>query len=185
MDEKRQIQKELFDEFAQPDKKRQHKALFPSRQKRIVNLSYEHLVFIVMAFIITAAVSFSFGVERGKHLKPKTKEHPRQVIQQDKEEAPVQATEQAKEEEAASEPAKVPEAKSDVKIYTVQVASYATKDAADIEIARLDKKGFKAFALLKGRYYIVCVGEFKNKRKASSLEKRLKKQYRDCYIREK
>lgn len=192
MDEKRQIQKELFEEFAKPDRKRSPKILFQPGARRTITLTYEHLIFIVMAVIITAAAFFSLGVERGKRLKPestvlaekKTEQAsvemaapPKQIKEEPVKEEPV-----IKKEETPAQPKEAPK-KETVSAYTVQVASYLKKDTADKEVLRLKKEGFEPFVRPSGKYYIVCVGEFKNKSTAASTEKKLRRLYPDCYVR--
>lgn len=190
MDEKRLIQKELFEEFVKADKKKHPKANFWPRPKRAITLSYEHLIFIVMAFIITAAVFFSLGVERGERLQVKSlalveKESRQSPIQIAEVPGPIQKEPVVKEEEPSAQPEEAPKKKEAASVYTVQVASYVKKDSADKEAQRLKEKGFKPFVLSSGNYYIVCVGEFKNKAEATSEQKKLRKLYPDCYARRK
>lgn len=190
MDEKRQIQKELFEEFIKADKKKHPKANFWPRPKRAITLSYEHLIFIVMAFIITAAVFFSLGVERGERLQLKSlalveKESRQSPIQIAEVPGPIQKEPVVKEEEPSAQPEEAPKKKEATSVYTVQVASYVKKDSADKEAQRLKEKGFKPFVLSSGNYYIVCVGEFKNKAEATLEQKKLRKLYPDCYTRRK
>lgn len=206
MDEKRQIQKELFEEFVKADRKKHLKGIFQPRPKRTITLSYEHSIFIVMAFIIAAALFFSLGVERGKRLQVKSfalaekskveqaqaqiAEVPRPVQEKPptgKEETGTQPKGPAEKELLEKEPAKKesPEKGRLATLYTIQAASCAKKDSADKEVLRIKKEGFKPFVFPSGKYYIVCVGEFKNKAEAASLQNRLRKLYPDCYIRRK
>lgn len=189
MDEKRQMQKELFEEFTNTDKKKHPRAIFQPGSKRTIILTYEHLIFIVMAFIITAATFFSLGVERGKRLKPESAT----VMEKKTEQAsveiaalPKEIKEQpvVKDEEAPVQPKEAPK-KAPALAYTVQVASYFSKKPAETEALRLEQKGFKPFVLSSGKYYVVCVGEFKKKTEAASTRKRLCKQYPDCFVKKK
>ncbi|MCX7927576.1 MAG: SPOR domain-containing protein [Candidatus Omnitrophica bacterium] len=67
--------------------------------------------------------------------------------------------------------------------YTIQVASYKTKETAQRESQRLKKSGLSVLIRESGGYTIVCVGQFLEKEKAQSLLTKLKSRYRDCYIR--
>lgn len=190
MDEKSKIQKELFEEFVEADKKKHLKAKFWPGPKRTITLSYEHLIFIAMAFIITAAVFFSLGAERGKRLQVKSlalveKESRQTPVQIAEILEPVQKEAATKEEKAGLQPKEAGGKKEVVSVYTVQVASYVKKDSADQEAQRLKEKGLKPFVFLSGNYYIVCGGEFKSKTEAASEQKRLRKIYPDCYVRRK
>lgn len=190
MDEKNKIQKELFEEFVEADKKKHLKAKFWPGPKRTIALSYEHLIFIAMAFIITAAVFFSLGAERGKRLQVKSlalveKESRQTPVQIAEILEPVQKKAATKEEEAGLQPKEAGGKKEVVSVYTVQVACYVKKDSADQEAQRLKEKGFKPFVFSSGNYYIVCGGEFKSKTEAASEQKKLRKIYPDCYVRRK
>lgn len=194
MDENGQIQKELFEEFVKSDKKKYPKLKILSRPKRTIALSYEQLVFIVMAFIITTTVFFSLGVERGKRLKVESlslleKESKQISVQMaevsEQSEKEVAKETAADEEETGVQPEKPPKKKEPSFVYTIQVASYIKRDSADKEASQLKKRGFEPFVLSSGNYYVVCVGEFENRVKASSEQKRLVKLYPDCYIKKK
>jgi len=185
MDEKRQVQKELFEEFAdQPERRRQAKPIFHPRPKRTFTLSYEHIVITAIAFILVAVISFSLGVEKGKRSDNRQVKEPvsrkSSVGNEPKELAKEEiVVEVVSEEEPIQEPVEVKP------VYTVQVASYSRKEDADKEAQKVEAKGYKSLVLLKGSYYIVCAGEFENKDKAKRLEKKLKSTYKDCYTRER
>jgi cell division septation protein DedD len=67
--------------------------------------------------------------------------------------------------------------------YTVQVASYKNRQAAQKEIEILKKRGMKPLILYKGKYLVVCVGSFPDRKAAQSLLWELKKRYGDCIVR--
>jgi len=181
MDEKRQVQKELFEEFAeQPERRRASKPIFHPRPKRVFSLGYEHFVFAAIAFIIVAVVSFSLGVEKGKRAetvakleeKKRVLPKPRVIEQQPKEEPREEIIQEAKEPITETRP-----------IYTIQVASYSQEDDANKEALKVEAQGYESTVLLKGKYYIICAGQFDSSSQAKKYEKRLKSAYKDCYIR--
>ncbi len=69
------------------------------------------------------------------------------------------------------------------KILTIQVASFLQQDRADREANTLKGQGKEAFVTMKGKHYIVCVGRFKERPKASVMWNQLRKKYKDCLIR--
>lgn len=182
MDEKRQAQKELFEEFVEVEKRRHFKPMLHSKPGRSFNLSYEYLVFILIAFIMIAVISFSLGVEKGKSIGLKRASLKAEVRSQSIEQTeplpkavPNGSGKEAEDKVEESAPAKSG--------YTIQVASYVKKEVAEREADSLKKKGYNAFAMPSGRYYIVCVGKFSDIKKASSEKDRLRRLYSDCYIK--
>jgi cell division septation protein DedD len=67
---------------------------------------------------------------------------------------------------------------------TIQLASYAQESTAKEESKKLEKKGYVAFIVVKGKYVILCVGQFKDKAEARKTQSILKKNYKDCFIRQ-
>ena len=69
------------------------------------------------------------------------------------------------------------------KHYTVQVASFQTRKYAQKEAEVLRKKGFSPLVLPKGKYSILCVGNFSSRETAKPLLSKLRQRYRDCFVR--
>jgi hypothetical protein len=69
--------------------------------------------------------------------------------------------------------------------YTVQVASYKTNNGAQKEAATLKQKGFSdVFIVPKGKYVILCIGNFEKKEEADFFgQKKLKSRYQDLRVR--
>jgi cell division septation protein DedD len=69
--------------------------------------------------------------------------------------------------------------------YTVQVASYKTNTSAQREAATLKQKGFSdVFIVPKGKYVILCIGNFQRKEEADFFgQKKLKSRYQDLRVR--
>ncbi len=68
-------------------------------------------------------------------------------------------------------------------MYTVQVASFRKDKFAQQEAKTLKKKGYEIFVIPKGKYSIVCVGRFSQRRQAQDFSAELRKKYKDCIIR--
>lgn len=139
--------------------------------------NYEKAILAFICFIITAIVSFSLGVEKGKKVAVYNQikiNEPRSLIKTDKEQVqPVQKQE-------SIQPPKV---KEYIENYTIQLASYQTKTYAQKEAEVLRKRGLVPVILSKSGYTVLCVGNFPNKEMAKPLLSELKKHYRDCFIR--
>jgi septal ring-binding cell division protein DamX len=159
--------------------------------------NYEKAILVIVGFIITAMVSFALGVERGKKIIT-LKSRPRPFMASGEEatqqaSAPVARPAQVKpepqikppppaiREEELAAPAVL--AKETAGSYTIQVASFKQEASAQEEMNSLKKKGLVASIVSKGKYLIVCVGNFVQKDEAKNLLSELKKRYQDCFIR--
>ncbi|MDP3732778.1 MAG: SPOR domain-containing protein [Candidatus Omnitrophota bacterium] len=143
---------------------------------------YEKAILIIIGFVITGIVSFSLGVEKGKnfillktasHLDIAAKPEPSLSVS-----APKQIT-----KEQQYQPEKKDELKEYIQNYTIQVASFLNRVNAQKEANILKRKGLSPLVLSKGKFSIVCVGNFAKREEAESLLSKLKKQYQDCRIR--
>ena len=170
--------------------------------------SYEKVILSVIAVIVTSIISFCLGVEHGKSVtlaktrarfdisaKAKTPDAAliaTQVIPRQ----PATAMQLAFVPEAVKQPvaapvvtAVLPEIKQNRTValstghYTIQLASYKTKENAQKAAKLLKKRGLAPVVLAKGSYTIVCVGNFTNKNAAQSRITEFRKQYQNCYIR--
>ncbi len=142
--------------------------------------NHEKVILIIIAILITGIISFSLGVERGK-----------KIVSEDKE---VKLLEQVKTQEV--DPVSKPMVKKDEAVkpvfsamqqqgaFTIQGASFKAKVNAQKEAEVLKKRGFDASILTKDSYIILCVGKFSKKEEATSFLGKLRKQYKDCLIRE-
>lgn len=141
---------------------------------------FEKTIIFIIAFILTGIISFSWGVKKGKEItlhkassyidiavKPKpavSKKEPVVTIRQE-----------LNEEAKFIQPG--------VENFTIQVASYQARSLAQEEASRLNSKGMASSVLSKGKYLVVCVGNFSDRNSAQVLLAQLKKRYRDCFIR--
>lgn len=174
-------------------------SLMPQARHSFLGLIWNHekAILLIVGFIITAIVSFALGIERGKKISAlqgrpsgfmasgesaiRQASKPLPAPAAIKPEQPSKPAPAVKEEEAVVAPALA--ARESAGSYTIQVASFKKETSAQKEIATLKKKGLVASALSKGKYLIVCVGNFIKKDEARSLLPKLKKRYQDCFIR--
>ncbi len=131
---------------------------------------YEKVILIAIGFLVTGVISFSLGVEKGKHLAMLKSDY--QTIKRQ----PAASTTKVPEE---PKPQQAPLAQN----YIIQLASYKTKATAQKEAQILKKKGYTPLVLSKSGYAVLYVGGFSDKEKAESLLSELKKRYNDCIIR--
>jgi cell division septation protein DedD len=81
---------------------------------------------------------------------------------------------------AAAQPVKTPAL---LQGYTIQIASYKSRDLAQKEVDSLRKKGYAVLVLAKGGYTVLCVGNFSNKQNAKVAYADLAKKYPGCILR--
>lgn len=146
---------------------------------------YEKAILIIIGFVITGIASFSLGVEKGKsYTTPKTDSQLDIAAAKVKPELslPVSTPKQVIKEEQY-QPVRKEELKEYIQNYTIQVASFLNRVNAQKEADILKRKGLSPQVLSKGRFCIVCVGNFSKREEAESLLSKLKKQYQDCRIR--
>lgn len=169
--------------------------------------NYEKAVLSVIAVIATSIIAFCLGIEHGKRItlaktnarfdisaKVKTPDAalistqsiPKQPITVE----PAAPLEANKPQAAATVVvALLPEARQNSTVslftgsYTIQLASYKTKENAQKAARLLKKRGLAPVVLSKGSYTILCVGNFTNKNAAQSKITEFKKSYQSCYIR--
>lgn len=150
---------------------------------------YEKVILVIIVFIITAVVSFSFGVEKGKLIASSRINSRLDMAINSKAQAPIQIAGQPNHALPQTQVLTLDEKNSlqppqeEAGNYTIQVASYQTKKGAQKEAEIIKKKGLPVSVLSKGAYSILCVGNFKDKQKAKMLLVELKKRYHDCFIR--
>jgi hypothetical protein len=168
--------------------------------------SNEKTILIIIAFIVVGIISFSLGVVKGKRLstlkndsyldlalktesgvsgpisnnKPEYKPHSFNEGGTDSGE-PIQPA--VKKDAIKEDAVKQDVLKESSQGYTVQIASYQTKTLAKKEAEILKGIGFLPLILAKGKYTILCIGNFRNKEMAKPLLSKLKKRYQDCFIR--
>ncbi|MFA5089411.1 MAG: SPOR domain-containing protein [Candidatus Omnitrophota bacterium] len=167
--------------FSQGDKRRS--AVFsnsPSFMRRI--RGYERLILTIIAFLITSAISFSLGVEKGRRISGlKNSVSQAGIGLKTRPASPVKPYKQLPVQGVASN--KPQKSSISLQNWTIQVATYSSYARAKKEAEILRKKGFTSLILNKGRMCIICVGSFATQEAARPLWIQLKKQYQDCWIR--
>ncbi|MCM8780349.1 MAG: SPOR domain-containing protein [Candidatus Omnitrophica bacterium] len=149
---------------------------------------HEKVILIIIGFIITGIISFSLGIQRGKSLmqfqSSPFKNSPVDTVdttQSSSHKIPQTPQQKTIEKETVIKP---PENKQPTQqSYTIQVATYQSKAGALKEAEALRKKGLSPIILSKGRYNVLCVGNFSNPKTAQMVLSELKKRYRDCFVR--
>jgi len=146
--------------------------------------AWEKTILIVIGLIITGIVCFSFGVERGKRIVQLKTDSRLDIALKTQKTQPKSAPKQADMQAQTAQPVKKGEELQELlPNYTIQVASFINKTNAQKEADTLKKKGLSSIILPKGKFTIVCVGNFSNKEEAEFLLLKLKKQYQDCRVR--
>lgn len=161
--------------------------------------AWEKTILLAIAFIIASIGSFSLGVEKGKKialLKITPQIEQAQSIKTKPIIMPVK-TNQQQNQAAGSEinqkttPQPVRQDNGIIgrqpikpsEQYTIQIASFQGRKFADKEAEILKKKGLTPRISAKGGYSVIYVGSFPNKETAKSLLTKLKKRYKDCFLR--
>ncbi len=154
--------------------------------------SHEKKILFIISFLIIAAVSFSFGVERGKRIASiaASKNSATFDIAKARAAKPVTLARQEitpkvlqpvylQKQPLATQPI------NNLQAYTVQIASYLSRNSAESEALAFKKKGLSVLILSKGKYTVLCVGNFSSRDSAQLMLTELKKQkrYQDCAIR--
>lgn len=163
---------------------------------------HEKIVILIIVFILTAATSFTFGVEHGKKAASlKTKDMlleivntaPQGAAAQEQKERLKNNGETQKKSILANLPLTAPvelnirnkteQTSEKTNRYTIQLASYKNNTTAKKEAQRLKNNGHAALIMPKGNYIILCVGNFNNKEIAKTKLSEFKKTYHDGMIR--
>jgi len=148
--------------------------------------TYEKVIFVLIGLLVTAITAFSLGVEKGKRLLPVPEPQATQPVAKriplpvqpaaaplNKKINPLPPLENAQLENSLIAP----------QGFTIQIASYQTKSYALKEAQALRKNGFLPSVLTKGKFAVLCVGNFSNKKSAEMMLAKFKKQYQGCFIR--
>ena len=143
---------------------------------------YEKTILIIIGFVITGIASFSLGVEKGKSFTMLKTDSRLDIAVKPKPTLPVPVPKQINKNQQY-QPVKKEELKEYIQNYTIQVASFLNRLNARKEADILKRKGLSPLVLSKGKFSIVCVGNFSKREEAESLLSKLRKQYQDCRIR--
>jgi len=148
----------------------------------------EKLIILIIAFIVTGVVSFSFGVEKGRRIEARKSDSRLDLALQPKLQ-PAPGVKVSRQQPAVQIPAVIrqeavkPVERENLQNYTIQVASYKSKIGAQKEAERLKKQGLSTLVLSKGKYVVLCIGKYPNKEMANRMLAELVKKYKGCIIR--
>ena len=150
-----------------------------------LTLSVESLVIFMILGIMVALFSFSLGVERGKHLVAQALDERVSAAWNvgARTMAPVAVATVPLE---AMAPAQKPFINHSFILgtrYTLQAATYGNEEYARQDALRLKAKGFQSFLIERGKYWLLCIGNFNNKESAAALFRKLPGEYRFSQVR--
>lgn len=185
-------QEELFPDDSNAWQTNNRTSFFSTKQW---TLGLDKIILLMIVTMIFFVLSYSFGYERGRHsMDEKMKELTKQI-----ETLPVMAEAQSQTqvpethgEEAETTTDNPVETLSDDQAtqvqngkYTIQLATVLQKDRAEEQLKSLEKKGVKAFMLIRGKYYEICVGSFGTVSSAKGLLGQIHSEGRfsDAFIR--
>lgn len=148
-----------------------------------VILPLDTLILLAVIIMLLFIISFSMGVERGKHIVGLTRELKKEAVLPDQglNIDPVEENEIKK----IDIPVRHSEGENtkEKERYHVQVASFKKENAANQEAEELENKGYPVVVMKKGNYVVIYVGGFEDENEARSSFKTLKKKYKDCIFR--
>ncbi|MDD5495911.1 MAG: SPOR domain-containing protein [Candidatus Omnitrophica bacterium] len=190
-------QRELF-EFEKPKKVFPRLGnIFPKDNFMLV-LTMEKLIFVLIAIIMLIVIVYALGVEMGKADVLRRLYSQRQGGQ-DTDKIALRASGTPKEapDTTASLKAAVPATASIQKApskdkqvrealnpyYTIIAVTFTREDTASAEAARLKKDGLDAFIAQSDKYYTVCVGRYAAKEVARKSLGKVRRMYKDAYIK--
>ena len=196
----KQSQFELFPSAAGPsERSAKPQFLFSS-----LTLSLENLIISGIILLMLVVFMFSLGVEKGKRVAM-VAEGQAMVVEKNfslrknvpvstavfpsgPANSPVLAPSETSRNENEAPPIETnnevpPSQVAPSGVYSIQVASFKKSEYAEKEAGALRKKGFEIFVISKGKYAIVCVGQFAQKDKAKVSLNRLIKTYKDSIVR--
>jgi hypothetical protein len=171
-------------------------------EKTFVTLRLDQAIGLVLILLVFYVVTFSWGVEKGKGISrdsqvirpvPMTVSSP-EILPVSS--APVVPTSPATvkaemiSKDAPMTVAELPKPVAQVTRpdgkYTIQDVTYITQSAADREIEKLAKSGYKAFVIPSGKHLQVCIAAFQTHLEAIELLRKLRSQNLitdDAYVR--
>ena len=170
-----------------------------------LKLAPENMIVVFIVLLMIFVLSFSLGVERGRHAPQTVTAPPQKIPLQIKNNAiipplnkpatmptmavkqpvMVASTTRVKSAVVNSSPVQAPVvvAPKENYNYTLQVASYKQASYAQRAANQLRISGLDAFVMTKGNFSMVCVGKFMQTSEAKKLASRLKSKYKDILIR--
>ncbi|MBN1405097.1 MAG: SPOR domain-containing protein [Candidatus Omnitrophica bacterium] len=179
MDERREIQPELFDEFSQSGRfKKKLPRQDTGKKIHTFVLSNEQLILGSIGFIILLVIFFSLGVERGKLLGAAAVTPQKEMV-----------SEKIQDREIASEAITIDKEPgrtiAQAGQYIIQVASYTDAKFAEKEKNFLLGKGFNAEIIKSNKHFVVNITGFNTRQEAEAFAAKIKDKYKDYIIKKK
>ena len=179
MDEEK-YQKELF-EFEKPRKRfPRFSDLFPKADfdnRVAITLTLERLIMIAIGLLMLAVVVYAFGIETGRRITKDAASSETRItltktpVMQPKIRPPAPVTVMVPEKLAANRP------------YSIFAASFTRQDYAAQAVNKLKGAGFGAFLSQVGTSYRLCIGTSKTKDEAKGDLIKIKRIYKDAYVK--
>ena len=158
-------QPELFGEFRESEQKKNGFLRGAPPEKTFVfTFSREKLILSFIAFIIAMAIMFAIGFEKGRKSAAS-----RNVVRQ------------ARMVNINPEPSRTVLPKP----FTIQVATYRSRESAQKEGIKIKGRGFPVIIIGINGLYQILVGEYSTERDAQQALNVLKKTYSGSYIRKR
>ncbi len=172
-------------------------------EKTFLTLRLDQAIGLALVLLVLYVLIYSWGVEKGKRSSPDTQvirsvpaavfpaEVPPAVVEmRSKEEVSIAMPSASLPVEAPMTVAELPKpvaqvSKPDGK-FTIQHVTYITQSAADREIQKLSKMGYKAFVIPSGKHLQVCIAAFQTRQEAAEGLKQLRAKKLttgDAYVR--
>jgi len=167
---------ELFPEL---DKNKGGKKRFPKEFKlvheRYIKLTEDKIALIILFVVIMGVGCYLAGYNQGVHRGEKMSSHqifssPRVQLKDNR----IRVTRQKSQPKLNH----FPQDK-----YLIQLVSYKNKKYAQAEKRKLEKKGYNVIVKTSGEWNIVYAGYYTHKAEAEADLKKLRKIYRDAFIR--
>ena len=197
------VQGELFEENNLSARDSASPSFFSKSQ---LALSLDKIILLAIAFVVLFALTYSFGFERGQRSAERKMQALSVRIDTLVKPVPAEtgsASEQAQggvhheDQGETAETLNVPSENETPQMpiiqeiapktgkYTIQLATALSKELAEKEVAKLEKRGIHAFFIQRGRYFEVCTGSFESVASAKSplSEFKAKGPYSDAFIR--
>lgn len=197
---------ELFKDFTGQDKKRWHffkkstGPFYPAKRK--FTISYEAAALWGIVFIIILVITFAMGVNRGRLIYSQKQGVSSAIVSSLPSPAPTALTDTNRsqgsvEQQKAKEPVfrplapvsttspapKAVKAPSVLESYTIQLVTYTSPNTARQACEGLKQKGYSPFVIISGKYYQVCVGNYKSRADAEKDLPTLNKLYKGSLVR--
>lgn len=171
-------ERDLFEQFQGGDVNLRKKTRFIlPRLRKSVEFSYENVIFLAIAFIMSSLIFFSLGVEKGRREKAQTS------LEREEKTIRSETVEQiAEKEDERPEPQK-PAVRRPRGGYVIQLAAFTNAASAEEEASNLKREGYPAEIKKSGSYYQVFLGGFADRKEAEGVLRNLSGRYGDGYIK--